>query len=174
MNLTWRLSNAIMCLFFGLASYVQHNDEYALFWITVYALPCLITLAIVLNCKMIYCHIFHQTVYILLSLYIIFSLYLFYRAVYIVVNDGQYNLFAYQEGKELFGVLIIQAWFLFTIYFLNARIPFDAIMNPLAKSILLILAISPLAMWIYHGCGFGLQQPELVVTRMNNNSGRIL
>ena len=159
MNFTWRLSNAIMCLFFGLASYVQHNDELALFWITVYALPCLVSFFTALDFKkVIHSDIFHKLMYFLLTLYIIFSLYLFYKALSIVISSSEYNLLAFQEGKELFGVIIIQCWLLLSIYFINARIPFDALMTTTAKIVIIFLALSPLALWAYHGC-FG-QEPQ--------------
>lgn len=159
MSLTWRVSNAIMCLFFGLASYVQHNDEYALFWITVYALPCFTSLASSLDLKFIYCETFHRVMYLGLFFYVSFSLYLFYRALDIVISNGEYNLqmYNFQEAKELFGVIIIQSWILLSIYIL---VPVHiTIMTTASKVAILGLSLTPLALWVYHGC-FGQEEEK--------------
>lgn len=161
MNLSWRLSNAVMCLFFGLASYVQHNDEYALFWMTVYALPCFTSLMTALDLKIIHLDIFHKLMYLFLILYILFSFFLFYQALCIVISSREYNFLAFQQGKEFIGVLIIDTWALLSIYFINVRnIPFDALMTTTAKIVIFLLAISPLLLWAYHGC-FGNKEPQL-------------
>lgn len=78
-----------------------------------------------------------------------------------MISSGEYNLLAFQEGKEFIGVLIIQSWQLLSIYFINAsNIPFDALMTTTAKVVIILLAISPLVLWAYHGC-FGNKKPEL-------------
>ena len=172
MNITCRLANAIMCLFFGLASYVQHNDEWAILWISVYALPCIMCLVMAVDCTFLYNHrYFHLSVYSMLIMYMFFSLYLFGRAGIAVVNGGQYtkNLLEHQEVKELFGVVIIQSWLLFNIYLLNAQIPFDALINRSAKVVIIVLAMSPFSLWLYHGC-FGEREKKNNDSHSYNNN----
>lgn len=168
MNITWRVANALLSLFFGLAAYVQHNDELAVFWTSVYALPCLHCLLVVLDCKLLYCAPFHKAILSLLGLYMIFSVYLFYRAVRIALTTQQYNLFHYAEGKELLGLLIVQSWMVLSVYFLNVRIPFDAMMSHTAKGLIICLALSPFALWLYQGC-FGQSQPNAVTGNTNRS-----
>ena len=151
MSLAWRISNAIMALFFGLATYVQHNDEFAVFWILVYFIPCIICILVVLQVMITRAH-FQTFLYILIAFYMAFSCYLFYRVVLVVLPSDNYNLLHYQEGKEMFGVLIIETWLLIVVYFLNARVPFDSLLTKTAKGSIVLLSLSPLGLWIYHGC----------------------
>ncbi|KAI2797847.1 hypothetical protein BLOT_015267 [Blomia tropicalis] len=165
-----------MALFYALATYVQHNDEYPLFWMMIYAIPCLITILIAFDSRSTYVDLFHRMIYTALCLYMIFSIYLFIVAMHVIGSnqdkDGnqEYNILDYQEGKELFGVLIIQSWLLITIYFLNAKVPFDVLMTWTSKLIIIILSISPLALWAYHGCyGSPEKRDDHIKINLNSN-----
>lgn len=168
-SLTWKLSNCVMAVFLALASYVQHNDEYPVWWMLVYAVPCLVCLTMVADCKSLHSASMQRMLYFLLLGYFLFSLYLFTRGVRIVIDTGDIDLLAHQETKEMFGVLIVETWLLLCTYFVNARLPFDALMTRVFKWSIVILSLSPIALWLYHGC-FGQSTPNVSPFNFNLTS----
>ena len=148
----WRISNAIMTAFFAMATYVQHNDDHPFFWMLVYALPCSITFSMMIDLKL--CHTIHMQRFLLLllNMYLFFSIYLFIRAIKVVIENNHYNLLEFQECKELFGILIIECWLMICIYVINIRTPLEAWMTSVSKLVIFLLSISPILLWIYHGC----------------------
>lgn len=166
----WRFSNGIMTLFFALATYVQHNDEYALCWMLIYFVPCVITMMIMFDVQFCQTIQMRRLIYFLLTIYVLISIWLSVQAAKIIVNDenANLNLLQHQEWKEFFGVLIIQCWLLICIYVTNIHYPLDALMTNLFKIFIILLSLFPISLWIYHGC-FGNDNKMKTDLNLNQN-----
>lgn len=164
----WCISNAIMTAFFSMATYVQHNDDHPVFWMLVYALPCLITFSMMIDFKICHTIYMQRFLLLLLNLYLIFSIYLFIRALLVIIENNDYKLLDYQECKELFGIIIVECWLMLCIYVINLRTPLEAWMTWISKLVIFLFSISPILLWIYHGC-FEIFMPNSNITDKSNN-----
>ncbi|XP_070595884.1 transmembrane protein 220 isoform X2 [Erythrolamprus reginae] len=135
----WRLSNLIMAVFFGLAGAVQINDPDPGLWIVVYSVPASLTLVVSLNPSvtdnLVWRSIsdLHSTACVMGSAVLGYSL----------VTTAQNNILHEEEGRELFGLVIVTAWM--------------SLCRNSAKNspggfylvIALFLCLSPFVMWLY-------------------------
>ncbi|XP_044309689.1 transmembrane protein 220 isoform X2 [Varanus komodoensis] len=102
----WRLSNLAMAVFFGLAGVVQINDPDPGLWIVAYSVPAALTLVVSFNPP-----IADNVVWKSLS-----DLHSVACAVgaailgYSLVANAQKNILHEEEGRELFGLLIVTVW----------------------------------------------------------------
>lgn len=176
MALIWRISNGIMTLFFALATYVQHNDEYALCWMLIYFIPCIITSMIMFDVQFSQTIQMRRVIYFLLSIYIIISIGLSVQAAKIIANDKNenFNLLQHQEMKEFLGVLIIKCWLLICVYVTNIHHPLDPLMTNVCKISIILLSLFPISLWIYHGC-FGTDNHKVkknYILNQNKNTSQ--
>ncbi|KAM6240483.1 transmembrane protein 220 isoform 2-T2 [Spheniscus humboldti] len=102
----WRLCNLLMAAFFGLAAAVQVNDPDAGLWTVVYLVPAALTLLVSINPSITdngfwrsLCDL-HSAGCIVGTIALACSLFAY----------AQGNILHQEEGRELFGLVIITIW----------------------------------------------------------------
>ncbi|XP_074745537.1 transmembrane protein 220 isoform X3 [Strix uralensis] len=102
----WRLCNLLMAAFFGLAAAVQVNDPDAGLWTVVYLVPAALTLLVSINPSVTdngvwrsLCDL-HSAGCIVGTIALARSLFAY----------AQGNILHEEEGRELFGLVIITIW----------------------------------------------------------------
>ncbi|XP_075025859.1 transmembrane protein 220 isoform X3 [Calonectris borealis] len=102
----WRLCNLLMAAFFGLAAAVQVNDPDAGLWTVVYLVPAALTLLVSINPSIAdngiwrsLCDL-HSAGCIVGTIALACSLFAY----------AQGNILHEEEGRELFGLVIITIW----------------------------------------------------------------
>ncbi|XP_061867184.1 transmembrane protein 220 isoform X2 [Colius striatus] len=102
----WRLCNLLMAAFFGLAAAVQVNDPDAELWTVVYLVPAALTLLVGINPSITdngvwrsLCGL-HSAGCIVGTIVLACSLF----------SYTQGNILHEEEGRELFGLVIITVW----------------------------------------------------------------
>ncbi|XP_065591172.1 transmembrane protein 220 isoform X2 [Cyrtonyx montezumae] len=105
-GLLWRLCNLLMAAFFGLAAAVQVNDPDAGLWVVVYMVPSALTLLVVLN-PLVTENFFWRSLCDLHSAGCIIGT---IALAYSLFAYTQGNIFHEEEGRELFGLVIITIW----------------------------------------------------------------
>ncbi|XP_065708433.1 transmembrane protein 220 isoform X2 [Patagioenas fasciata] len=102
----WRLCNLLMAAFFGLAAAVQVNDPDAGLWTVVYLVPAALTLLVSINPSITdhgvwrsVCDL-HSAGCIVGTIALACSLFAY----------AQWNILHEEEGRELFGLVIITIW----------------------------------------------------------------
>ncbi|XP_013914295.1 PREDICTED: transmembrane protein 220 isoform X2 [Thamnophis sirtalis] len=135
----WRLSNLIMAVFFGLAGAVQINDPDPGLWIVVYSVPASLALVISLNPSVTDNIVWrsisdlHSTACVVGSAVLGYSL----------LTTAQSNILHEEEGRELFGLVIVTAWM---------SLCRNSAKNSLGGFHLVVaifLCLSPFVMWLY-------------------------
>ncbi|XP_034264390.1 transmembrane protein 220 [Pantherophis guttatus] len=135
----WRLSNLIMAVFFGLAGAVQINDPDPGLWIVVYSVPASLALVVSLN-PSVTDNILWRSISDLHSAACVVG-----SAVlgYALVTTAQNNILHEEEGRELFGLVIVTAWM---------SLCRNSAKNSLGGFHLVVaifLCLSPFVMWLY-------------------------
>ncbi|XP_070790674.1 transmembrane protein 220 [Pituophis catenifer annectens] len=135
----WRLSNLIMAVFFGLAGAVQINDPDPGLWIVVYSVPASLALVVSLN-PSVTDNILWRSISDLHSAACVMG-----SAVlgYALVTTAQNNILHEEEGRELFGLVIVTAWM---------SLCRNSAKNSLGGFHLVVaifLCLSPFVMWLY-------------------------
>ncbi|XP_015665738.1 transmembrane protein 220 isoform X1 [Protobothrops mucrosquamatus] len=135
----WRLSNLIMAVFFALAGAVQINDPDPGLWIVVYSVPACLALIVSLN-PPITDNIMWRSISDLHSAACVVG-----SAVlgYSLVTTAQNNILHEEEGRELFGLVIVTAWM---------SLCRNSAKNSLGGFHLIIaifLCLFPFVMWLY-------------------------
>ncbi|XP_069728489.1 transmembrane protein 220 isoform X5 [Phaenicophaeus curvirostris] len=102
----WRLCNLLMAAFFGLAAAVQVNDPDAGLWMVVYLVPAALTLLVGINPSVTdngvwrsLCDL-HSAGCVVGTFVLACSLFVY----------AQGNILHEEEGRELFGLVIITMW----------------------------------------------------------------
>ncbi|XP_068065413.1 transmembrane protein 220 isoform X2 [Anomalospiza imberbis] len=102
----WRLCNLLMAAFFGLAAAVQVNDPDAGLWTVVYLVPAALTLLVSINPSITdngvwrsLCDL-HSAGCVVGTIALACSL----------LAYAQGNIFHEEEGRELFGLVIVAIW----------------------------------------------------------------
>ncbi|XP_073245026.1 transmembrane protein 220-like isoform X2 [Porites lutea] len=95
---TWRLANVVMALFFALAAYVQ----------LMYAIPCLLCMALVADSSLQDHFLWKLTAAIHLGVCIVGVIYSL--TVLLSSETGSKNLLKSEEGREIAGLLIVVFW----------------------------------------------------------------
>ncbi|XP_060060419.1 transmembrane protein 220 isoform X3 [Erinaceus europaeus] len=102
----WRACNGLMAAFFALAAYVQVNDPDAELWMVIYTIPAVLTLLVGFN-PLVTGHFLWKTIS---AIHILFCIaWAVCLVVYLLFHIHQ-NIFHEEEGRELFGLIIITAW----------------------------------------------------------------
>uniref|UniRef100_A0A8C6G1P5 Transmembrane protein 220 n=1 Tax=Moschus moschiferus TaxID=68415 RepID=A0A8C6G1P5_MOSMO len=102
----WRACNWLMGAFFALAAFVQVNDPDAELWMVVYTIPATLTLLVGLNPLVTGNFIWKSVSAIHIFLCVLWAISLAYN---LLLHKKQ-NLLHEEEGRELFGLVIITAW----------------------------------------------------------------
>ncbi|XP_074774678.1 transmembrane protein 220-like [Athene noctua] len=134
-----RLSNLLMAVFFGLAAAVQVNDPDAGLWTVVYLVPAALTLLVSINPSIpdkgvwrSLCDL-HSAGCIVGTMALACSLFAY----------AQGNILHEEEGRELFGLVIITIWMSFCRS--SAKSPLGGVRLIAA----LLVALFPFVLWLY-------------------------
>ncbi|XP_071619885.1 transmembrane protein 220 [Heliangelus exortis] len=135
----WRLCNLLMAAFFGLAAAVQVNDPDAGLWTVVYLVPAALTMLVGINSSVTdnvvwksLCD-FHRAGCIVGTIALACSL-----SAY-----AQGNILHEEEGRELFGLVIITVWM--SLCRNSAKSPLSGVRLMAA----LFIALFPFVSWLY-------------------------
>ncbi|XP_077183709.1 transmembrane protein 220 [Paroedura picta] len=135
----WRLSNFLMAVFFGLAGAVQVNDPDPGLWIVAYTVPAALTLVISLNPpsadNIVWRSLsdLHSVACVVGSAILGYSL----------LSNAQKNILHEEEGRELFGLVIITVWM--SLCRSSAR----KTLGGVHLAVAVFFSLSPFIMWLY-------------------------
>ncbi|XP_022380361.1 transmembrane protein 220 [Enhydra lutris kenyoni] len=136
----WRACNWLMAVFFALAALVQVNDPDAELWMVVYMIPALLSLLVGLNPLVTGNFIWKSVSTIHIFFCIAWAVGL---AGYLWLHSQQ-SILHEEEGRELFGLLIITVWM---------GLCHSSSKNPVGGRIQLatamVIALLPFISWIY-------------------------
>ncbi|XP_052544151.1 transmembrane protein 220 isoform X1 [Tympanuchus pallidicinctus] len=138
-GLPWRLCNLLMAAFFGLAAVVQVNDPDAGLWVVVYLVPAALTLFVVLN-PLVTENFFWRSLCDLHSAGCIIGA---ISLAYSLFAYTQGNILHEEEGRELFGLVIITTWM--SLCRSSAKNPLGGIHLTAA----ILVALFPFISWLY-------------------------
>ncbi|XP_056362018.1 transmembrane protein 220 isoform X2 [Oenanthe melanoleuca] len=102
----WRLCNLLMAAFFGLAAAVQVNDPDAGLWMVVYLVPAALTLLVSINPSITDNGVWRS----LCDLHSAGCVFGTIALACSLIAYAQGNIFHEEEGRELFGLVIITIW----------------------------------------------------------------
>ncbi|XP_071429416.1 transmembrane protein 220 isoform X4 [Pithys albifrons albifrons] len=102
----WRLCNLLMASFFGLAAAVQVNDPDAALWTVVYLVPAALTLLVSINPSVTDNGVWRS----LCDLHSVGCVVGIIALACSLFAYAQGNIFHEEEGRELFGLVIITIW----------------------------------------------------------------
>ncbi|XP_068889088.1 transmembrane protein 220 isoform X1 [Aphelocoma coerulescens] len=135
----WRLCNLLMAAFFGLAAAVQVNDPDAGLWMVLYLVPAALTLLVSINPSVTdndvwrsLCDL-HSVVCVVGTIALAYSLFAY----------AQGNIFHEEEGRELFGLVIITVWM--SLCRSSAKSPLGGVHLVAA----VVVALFPFVSWLY-------------------------
>ncbi|XP_015281783.1 PREDICTED: transmembrane protein 220 isoform X3 [Gekko japonicus] len=135
----WRLSNFVMAVFFGLAGAVQVNDPDPGLWIVVYAVPAALTLVVSLNPPIADNFVWRSLSDLHLAACVGGSAILGYS----LLANAQKNILHEEEGRELFGLVIITVWMSL------CRSSAKKTLGGVHLAVVVFLSLSPFIMWLY-------------------------
>ncbi|XP_045343346.1 transmembrane protein 220 [Leopardus geoffroyi] len=136
----WRACNGLMAAFFALAALVQVNDPDAELWMVVYMIPAVLTLLVGLNPLVTGNIIWKSISAIHTFLCIVWAVGL---AAHLWLHSQQ-NVLHEEEGRELFGLVIITAWM--SLCHSSSKNPVGGRIQ-LATAI--VIALFPFLSWVY-------------------------
>ncbi|XP_023619138.1 transmembrane protein 220 isoform X3 [Myotis lucifugus] len=102
----WRACSALMAAFFALAALVQVNDPDAELWVVAYMIPAVLTLLVGLN-PLVTGNLIWKSVS---AVQVFFCVVWAASLAYHLMLHAQWNVLHEEEGRELFGLVIIAAW----------------------------------------------------------------
>ncbi|XP_031571868.1 transmembrane protein 220-like [Actinia tenebrosa] len=142
----WRIANAVMAVFMAIAAYVQINDPDPAIWITVYSIPCLLCLSIVIYFPIQDYFLWKAITMSHLAACVIGVLYLS-TIVSKQIWEGSTNPLSHEEGRELCGLLLVIMWL--TVCKL-ANMKRLANMSIYIWALLIALSLLPFLLWGVH------------------------
>ncbi|XP_053157741.1 transmembrane protein 220 isoform X1 [Hemicordylus capensis] len=134
----WRFSNLIMAVFFGLAGAVQVNDPDPGLWIVAYSVPAALTLVVSINPSIADNIVWrslsdlHSAACVMGSAILGYSLF----------ANSQKNILHEEEGRELFGLVIVTVWM--SLCRSSAKT-----LGGIRLAIAIFLSVFPFVMWLY-------------------------
>ncbi|XP_014818169.1 PREDICTED: transmembrane protein 220 [Calidris pugnax] len=135
----WRLCNLLMAAFFGLAAAVQVNDPDAALWTVVYLVPAALTLLVSIKPSITdnsvwksLCDL-HSAGCIVGTIALACSLFAY----------AQGNILQEEEGRELFGLVIITIWM--SLCRSSAKSPLGGVRLIAA----VVVTLCPFVSWLY-------------------------
>ncbi|XP_008151804.2 transmembrane protein 220 isoform X1 [Eptesicus fuscus] len=102
----WRACNVLMAAFFALAALVQVNDPDAELWMIMYMIPAVLILLVGLNPRVTGNLLWKSVSAIHVILCVVYAATLAYYLMFYT----QWNILHEEEGRELFGLVLIIAW----------------------------------------------------------------
>ncbi|XP_042305491.1 transmembrane protein 220 isoform X1 [Sceloporus undulatus] len=138
-GLLWRLCNLAMAAFFGLAGAVQVNDPDPGLWIVAYSVPAVLTLIVGLNPPIADNIVWRSLSDLHTAACIVGAAILGWS----LFANAQKNILHEEEGRELFGLVIITAWM--SLCRSSAKSTLGGIRSAAAIS----LSLFPFVMWLY-------------------------
>ncbi|CAL1263433.1 unnamed protein product [Larinioides sclopetarius] len=115
-KIVWRVANAMMTLFFIMASGVQFNDPDPFLWVPLYGTAAILTISVTVRPNVTASRIWRYTYWIHATFGIGMLIYVLVALVLVATNpksDGSLNPLTYEEGREMAGIMITSIW-LFT------------------------------------------------------------
>ncbi|XP_061472419.1 transmembrane protein 220 [Rhineura floridana] len=135
----WRVSNLVMAVFFGLAGAVQVNDPDPGLWIVAYSVPAALSLVVSLNPPIADNNVWRSLSYLHSAACVVGSAILGYS----LFANAQNNILHEEEGRELFGLVIVTVWM--SLCRSSAKNSLDGVRLAIAIS----LSLFPFIMWLY-------------------------
>uniref|UniRef100_A0A9L0SGS0 Transmembrane protein 220 n=1 Tax=Equus caballus TaxID=9796 RepID=A0A9L0SGS0_HORSE len=136
----WRACNWLMAAFFALAAVVQVNDPDAEVWVMVYMIPAVLTLLVGLN-PLVTGNFIWKSVS---AIHIFFCITWAVGLAYYLLLHTQQNIIHEEEGRELFGLVIITAWM--SLCHSSSKKPVG---GRIQLAIAVVIALFPLLSWVY-------------------------
>ncbi|GBM40384.1 hypothetical protein AVEN_106130-1 [Araneus ventricosus] len=112
----WRGANAMMTLFFIMASGVQFNDPDPFLWVPLYGIAAILTISVTVRPNVTASRIWRYAYWMHAAFCIGMLIYVLVALVLVATNpksDGSLNPLTYEEGREMAGIMITSIW-LFT------------------------------------------------------------
>ncbi|XP_070250398.1 transmembrane protein 220 isoform X1 [Myotis yumanensis] len=135
----WRACNALMAAFFALAALVQVNDPDAELWVVVYMIPAVLTLLVGLN-PLVTGNLIWKSVSAVQAFFcVVWAASLAYH----LMLHAQWNVLHEEEGRELFGLVIIATWM--SLCHSSSKNPVGRIQLVVAT----VIALFPFTAWLY-------------------------
>ncbi|XP_071429415.1 transmembrane protein 220 isoform X3 [Pithys albifrons albifrons] len=135
----WRLCNLLMASFFGLAAAVQVNDPDAALWTVVYLVPAALTLLVSINPSVTDNGVWRS----LCDLHSVGCVVGIIALACSLFAYAQGNIFHEEEGRELFGLVII------TIWMSLCRSSAKRALGGARLAAAVVAALFPFASWLY-------------------------
>ncbi|XP_059991689.1 transmembrane protein 220 isoform X1 [Lagenorhynchus albirostris] len=136
----WRACNWLMGAFFALAAFVQVNDPDAEVWMVVYTVPAGLTLLVGLN-PLVTGNFIWKSVS---AIHIFFCIVWAVGLAYNLLLHTKQNILHEEEGRELFGLVIITAWL--SLCHSSSKNPVG---GRIQLAIAIIVALFPFISWVY-------------------------
>ncbi|KAF6299973.1 transmembrane protein 220 [Rhinolophus ferrumequinum] len=136
----WRACNGLMAAFFALAALVQVNDPDAGLWMVVYTIPAVLTLLVGLNPLVTGNLIWKSVSAIHMFICIVWAVAL---AHYLLLHT-QWSILHEEEGRELFGLVIITAWM--SLCHSSSKNPVG---GRIQLALAIVIALFPFTSWVY-------------------------
>ncbi|XP_036783611.2 transmembrane protein 220 isoform X1 [Manis pentadactyla] len=136
----WRSCNWFMAAFFALAAVVQVNDPDAELWVVVYTIPAVLTLLVGLN-PLVTGNFIWRSVS---AIHTFFCIVWAGGLVYYLLFHIQQNILHEEEGRELFGLVIITVWM--SLCHSSSKNPVG---GRIQLAIAIVISIFPFISWIY-------------------------
>ncbi|KAF8794849.1 Transmembrane protein 220 like protein [Argiope bruennichi] len=115
-KILWRGTNAMMTLFFVMASGVQFNDPDPFLWVPLYGIAAILTISVTIRPNITAFRIWRYMYWIHAAFCIGMLIYVLVALILVATNpksDGSLNPLTYEEGREMAGIMITSVW-LFT------------------------------------------------------------
>ncbi|XP_023412233.1 transmembrane protein 220 isoform X1 [Loxodonta africana] len=136
----WRLCNLLMAAFFALAAFVQVNDPDAELWMLVYTIPAGLTLLVGLN-PLVTGNFFWKSIS---AIHVLFCIVWALGLGYYLLLHTQQNILHEEEGRELFGLVIIAVWM--SLCHSSSKNPVGGRIH---LAIAVIISLFPFISWVY-------------------------
>ncbi|GIX76639.1 transmembrane protein 220 [Caerostris darwini] len=112
-KIIWRGANAMMTIFFVMASGVQFNDPDPYLWVPLYGTAAVLTTLVTVRPSLSENQIWRCIYWIHAAFCTAMFVYVLVQLVMVSTNpqtDGSLNPLTYEEGREMAGVMITAVW----------------------------------------------------------------
>ncbi|XP_053309997.1 transmembrane protein 220 isoform X1 [Spea bombifrons] len=135
----WRVCNALMSVFFGLAAYVQVNDPDAEVWMVIYLVPSVLVLLVSVNSDITGHGVWRALADLHCAVCLTGAVYLLGK----LFMDSRESILHEEEGRELSGLGIIALWLLL------CRKTHKQIVGGFRLFIAVSVSVFPFLIWLY-------------------------
>ncbi|XP_072168370.1 transmembrane protein 220-like [Diadema setosum] len=143
----WRLGNLLMAVFFGLASFVQHNDPDSEIWMLAYGIPAFLCLmqcckpSISENIIWRYISTFHLVLCACGEAYILFSMYF----TSTIAGAQAQQWFEREEVREFAGLFLVTTWL--SLCIMQTKNGSESSPSKSIVCLAILLVITPFILW---------------------------